>query len=324
MAPRRPFTVDPVLTAISVGYQNLATMRVADQVLPRMPVSAEKFKWTEYPIAEAFNVPDAKVGRRGRVSQLEFGGEERTSEVEDFGLEVPIPYSDIEASEEARNRGVSSYNPEAHSVEMITETIENIREVRVASIVHNPATYAADKRVTLAGSSQFSDYANSDPIGVIKTGMESTLIYPPNTMVMGREAWSKISSHPKIVNAVKGNVTNAGIITREQFVELFAGEGITQLLVGEGWYNTGKPGQNPALARAWGKHIAMLHLNPMAGVEGGGITFGMTAQYGGRISGRIEDQDVGLQGGVRIRTGERVKELVIAKDVGYLIQNAVA
>ena len=143
-------------------------------------------------------------------------------------------------------------------------------------------------------------------------------------MVMGREAWSKISSHPKIVNAVKGNVTNAGIITREQFVELFAGEGITQLLVGEGWYNTGKPGQNPALARAWGKHIAMLHLNPMAGVEGGGITFGMTAQYGGRISGRIEDQDVGLQGGVRIRTGERVKELVIAKDVGYLIQNAVA
>ena len=34
--------------------------------------------------------------------------------------------------------------------------------------------------------------------------------------------------------------------------------------------------------------------------------------------------DVGLQGGVRIRTGERVKELVIAKDVGYFIQNAVA
>lgn len=324
MAPRRPFTVDPVLTAISVGFKNTATMRIADQVLPRMPVSAEKFKWTEYPISEAFNVPDARVGRRGRVSQLEFGGEERTAEVEDFGLEAPIPYSDIEAAEEARGRGVSSYNPEAHSVEMLTDTIENIREVRVANLVHNPATYSIDRRRVLAGNSQFSDYANSDPISVIKTGMESTLIYPPNTMVMGREAWSKLSSHPKIVNAVKGNVTNAGIVTREQFVELFAGEGITQLLVGEGWYNTAKQGQSPNLVRAWGKNIAMLHLNTMASVEGGGITFGMTAQYGSRISGRIEDQDVGLQGGVRIRAGERVKELVIARDVGYLIQNAVA
>ena len=88
--------------------------------------------------------------------------------------------------------------------------------------------------------------------------------------------------------------------------------------------NTAKPGQAPALQRAWGKHIAMLHLNSMASIEQGGITFGMTADYGGRIAGRIEDKDIGLQGGVRIRTGERVKELIIAKDVGYFIQNAVA
>jgi hypothetical protein len=67
----------------------------------------------------------------------------------------------------------------------------------------------------------------------------------------------------------------------------------------------------------------MLHLNPGASVERGGITFGATAEYGSRISGRIEDPDVGLQGGYRVRTGERVKELVIAKDVGYFVQNAV-
>lgn len=62
----------------------------------------------------------------------------------------------------------------------------------------------------------------------------------------------------------------------------------------------------------------------MAAVEGGGITFGMTAALGGRIAGRIEDKDVGLQGGVRVRTGERLKELIIAKDVGYFIQNAIS
>jgi hypothetical protein len=323
MAPR-PFVVDPVLTALAVGFRNPASTRIADQVLPRFPVGGEKFKWTEYPISEAFNVPDARVGRKGRVQQLEFSGTEMTSEVEDYGLDSPVPYSDIQSAEAARAEKRSTFDPEAHAVAMLTDTVENIREVRVAQIVHNLATYAADKRVTLSGTSQFSDYANSDPIGIIKTGMNSTLVYRPNTMVMGIDVWIKLSSHPKIVNAVKGNVTNSGIVSREEFLNLFRGEGISELLIGEGWYNTAKPNQPVSLARSWGKHISLIHKNPMASVEGGGITFGMTAQFGGKIAGRIEDKDIGLQGGYRIRSGERVKELVIAKDVGYFIQNAVA
>lgn len=320
----RPFPFDPVLTSVAVNFRNPATMCIADMVLPRSAVGAEKFKWTTYPLSENFNVPDARVGRRGRVQQLEFGGVENTAEVEDYGLESMIPYSDIQAAEDARARGVSVMNPELRAVEGITDALRNIREVRVAALVHNLATYDATRRVTLSGTSQFSDYVNSDPIGIIKAGIESTLVYTPNTLVMGRQAWSKLASHPKIVNAVKGNVTNAGIVNREQFVELFAGEGITQVLVGDAQYNTAKPGQSPTLSRAWGKHIALLHLNPMASVEGGGITFGMTAEYGGKIAGRIVDQDIGLQGGVRIRTGERIKEVIIARDVGYFIQNAVA
>ena len=324
MAPTRPFVVDPVLTAISIGFQNAAAMRIADQVLPRFPVSAEKFKWTEYPISEAFNIPDARVGRLGRVQQLVFSGTEKTDSVDDFGYDSPIPYTDVRAAEAARAEGRSTFNPEAHAVQMLTDTLANQREARVASSVFALNTYAADKRVTLSGTSQFSDYTNSDPIGVIKTGMAATLIYAPNTMVLGREVWAKLSSHPKIVNAVKGNVTNAGIVSREQFLELFSGEGINELLIGDAWVNTAKPGQTPTFARAWGKHIALLNKNPMATIEGGGVTFGMTAEYGSRIAGRIEDEDVGLEGGFRIRTGERLKEVIIAKDVGYFIQNAVA
>ena len=320
----RPFPVSAVLTAIAVGFRNTSSVRIADQVLPRQNVSGEKFKWTEYPISEAFNTPDARVGRKGRVQQLEFSGTEKESAVEDFGFDAPIPYSDIEAAANARSLGLSAIDPETHAVQMITDTLENCREARVAALIHNSATYAADKRVTLSGTSQFSDYANSDPISVIKTGMEATLVYTPNTMVMGRAVWSRLSSHPKIVNAVKGGTQTSGLISREQFLELFSGEGIQNILIGDAMVNTAKPGQPVNLQRAWGKHIAMLHLNSMASIEQGGITFGATADYGGRIAGRIEDKDIGLQGGVRIRTGERVKELIIAKDVGYFIQNAVA
>lgn len=324
MATTRPFVVDATLTAVAIGYKNGSAMRIADKVLPRLPVSNEKFKYTVYPISEAFNVPDARVGRKGAVKQLEFTGTEVTSDVVDYGLDSPIPQSDIDVADSARAQGRTVFDPEARAVEMLTETIENIREARAAALVFNLGTYAASRRLTLSGTSQFSDYTNSDPIGVLAAGMDSTLVYRPNTVVMGREVWSKISSHPKIVNAVKGNVTNQGRISIEQFKELLAGDGITDVLVGDAMMNTAKQGQTTSLSRMWGKHISLLYLNPLASVEQGGITFGFTAQYGDRIAGRIEDPDIGLQGGHRVRSGERVRELISAQDVGYFIQNAVA
>jgi hypothetical protein len=287
-------------------------------------VGGEVFKWTEYPLADAFAIPDGRVGRRGRVQQIEFTGTERQSAVEDFGFDAPIVHSDVEAAANARASGFSTFNPEVHAVARLTDTLLNIREVRVANLVQDLNTYAPDKRVTLAGASQWSDYVNSDPIAALKLGMESTLVYRPNIWVMGRPVWSKLSSHPKIVNAIKGGTQTSGLVSIEQFVELFAGEGLKRVLIGDAQVNTSKPGQPETLSRLWGKHLAMLHINPGASVEYGGITFGITAEYGSRISGRIEDPNVGLQGGYMIRAGERVKELVIARDVGYFVQNAVA
>ena len=319
----RPFVEDAALTAVAIGYKNPAATYIADQVLPRQQVTAEKYKWTEYPLSEAFNVPETEVGRRGQVQQLEFGGTEQTSSTKDYGLDSPIPNSDIEAARVAREQKRANFDPEKHAVMQLQDTINNRREVRVANMVFNAANYAADRKVTLSGGSQLSDYVNSDPIGVIKRGMDATLIHRPTDLVLGRAVWSVISSHPKIVNAVKGNVSNQGIISVAQFVELLSGEGIQRVHIGDSWYNAAQPGQNVALQRAWGKHVALLHINPVAMPEAGGITFGWTAQFGGKIAGRIEDPNVGLMGGVRIRSGERVDERIVAKDVGYFIENAV-
>ena len=321
---KRPFVTDPALTAIAIGYKNPSQAYIADKVLPRTPVSSEDFKWTEYPLEEAFNTPDARVGRTGRVQQLEFGGTEKTSSTEDFGLDAPIPYSDINKAREARERKVSQFDPEAHAAMMLTDTIINIREVRVAGIMQNPANYAAGRKITLAGGDQFSAYATSDPIGVIRHGLDSTLVMRANTMTLGRAVWSKLSSHPAVIKAVKGGLTDTGMVTVAQFAELFRDEGIQEVLIGDSWFNTNKPGQEVNLSRAWGKHISLTYKNPIASPEGGGVTFGFTATLGNRIAGRIEDKDIGLEGGVRIRSGEKVKELIVAKDVGYLIQNAVA
>ena len=319
----RPFPINPVLTAIAIGYRNDAQALIADAVLPRIPVMAEQYKWTEYPIDEAFSYPDTLVGRRGRVARVEFSGVERTGSTNDYGLEDGIPNSDINAAAAMRAAGLGLFDPENRAAEGLTDLILLDREVRVASVVQNPNNYAPSRRLVLSAGDQFSDYTNSKPIDVLKAAFAATLIYRPNTMVMGRDLWTVLSSHPHLVNAVRGNLTSRGIITLAEFVNLFSGEGLKRVLIGESFVNTARKGQATALNRVWGKSIELLYIDPNVRPEQGGVTWGFTAQYGTRFSGSWEDKNVGLEGGKVVRVGEKVNEQVVAKDVGFIIQNAV-
>ena len=270
-----------------------------------------------------FTVPETLVGRRGRVNRIEFSGAQRSGRTLDYGVEVGIPISDINSARTMKERGLGNFDPEARAAEGLTNLTLLDREVRVAAKVQNPANYASNRRLALSGSDRFSDPA-SDVIGVLKQAFASTLIYRPNKMVMGRDVWTGMSSHPQLVNAIRGNVTSKGIITREEFTELFSGEGLKEVLIGEGFVNTARPGQAANLSRVWGKSIELLFIDPNIRPEQGGVTWGFTAQLGNKIAGSMDDPNVGLEGGRVVRVGEKVEEQVVAKDVGFLIQNAVA
>lgn len=321
---KRPFPIDPTLTAISIGYRNPAHTLIGRRALPPLQVLSEQFKWSEFPIEEGFTVPDAKVGRKGQVNQVEFTATERDSSVRDFGLDDAIPHADVRAAERARAEKRSNFDPRSAATEGLTNLIELIREVRVAAVVQDPANYSVGRKIALAGTAQFSDYANSDPYGQIDEGFDKTLVYRPNTIVMGQPVWSKIKRNPKIIKAVKGGLSEDGGVTRQQFADLFEIR-LENLLIGEAMLNVAKKGQNPNLSRVWGKSIQLLYLDAAKQASNDStITWGFTAEYGTRISGSIEDPDIGLEGGERVRVGERVREIVAAKDVGYQISNAIA
>lgn len=315
----RPFVVDAALTAIAIGYRNDAQTLIADRVFPRVDVPGEKFKWLEYPLAEGFTVPDTEVGRRGRVERLEFSGLEKDASVKDYGLETPIPYTDIETARALRAQKQSTYDPEMHAAMMLAGLVGLAREVRVAARVQNPLSYNASRRFVFSGTSMWSDYANSDPIKDIKNAIRGTLVYRANTLVMGSVTWNVLSSHPKLVNAIRGGVTGAGIVMKDEVARLFE---VKDILVGESYVNLARPGQGVSLARTWGNFFSALYIDPTARAEGG-VTFGLTGCFGSKVAGRIEDPDIGLEGGYQIRTGERLLEFSPAPDVGVLYQNVV-
>lgn len=317
----RPFPVNEALTAISVGYSNPSQALIADQVLPRVPVMSERFSWIEHPLAEGFTYPETRVGRRGRPNQMEFTGIERQGRTNDYALDDPIPMGDINEAARQRQLNRSAYDPRAHSAKMLTSLILLDREVRVANKVFSPDNYSSGRKLALLGGAKFSDYTDSDPIGVITGALAGTLVFRPNLVVMGQSVWDVIRSHPHIVNAVRGQTTTRGIITREEFGRLFE---IPKVLVGEGFVNTARKGQAPVIQRVWGKNMAFLHIDPEARPDRGGITFGFTAEVNSRVAGTILDPNIGMEGGEVVRVGEKVEEIICAPDVGYLVTGAVA
>lgn len=306
---KAPFPIIPELTGIAIAYRN--RQMIADQVMPRVtPVSKEEFLYFRHDLAQGFTVPDTKVGRRSAPNEVEFNATELTGSTQDYGLDDPIPIKDI-------NNAPPGINPEAVSTEYIMNLVALDREVRVAGLVFNAATYPVANKVTLSGTSQFSD-DTSDPIGVITDALDSCIVRP-NVMVIGRPAYSKLARHPKIVSACLRNSGESGIARRQDIADLFE---LEEVLVGEAFVNNARKGQAPNMARTWGKHLSLIYRNKQAAPQGD-VTFGMTVPCGQPIAGSMFDPKIGLKGGVRVRAGESVCELITCSDLGFFIQDAV-
>lgn len=311
-----PFQPAPQYTAIALAYQNKEL--IADQVLPRTEVTAREFKWDLRTKAESFTVPSTLVGRKGQPNEVEFTAVEQTSSVVDYGLQFVVPNEDIEAA-----RSKPGLDPLGTHTEGTTNLILLDREKRVADLVFAAATYPTGNKVTLSGTSQWSDFNNSDPVAAIMSAAEGMLMRP-NTLVLGSQTAFQLRRHPKIIAAAfptGGNAAQGGVASWQAIADLLE---VERILIGRAWINTAKPGQTPTMVRLWGKHAALLRISPMARVRGDDISFGMTAEYGTRVAYTRPDPDIGLRGGVRGKVGESVKELITAPDCGYFFENAVA
>jgi hypothetical protein len=307
-----PFPIVPYLTSIAIAYRNKRL--IADDVLPRTPVGAQEFKYFKLAVENGFTIPDTRVGRTSQPNKVEFTAEEVAASTRDHALDDPVPNADIENA--GNNPALG--DPLGRSTEYLTDLIALDREVRVAAAVFDPNNYGVANKDTLEGEEQFSDFTNSDPIGIIQAALDS-MIMRGNKMVMGRLVASTLVRHPKILKAFNQTAGDSGIVPLSYLASLFE---LDQVLVGEGWVNTAKKGQPPNLQRVWGNALALIYSNPLATVQNG-TTYGFSAQWGTRIAGSIPDQDIGMRGGVRVRVGESLAEVITAPDLGYLITDAV-
>lgn len=119
-----PFPIDPELTAIAIAYRN--GRMISDEVLPRVPVGKQEFKFWKYDLAQGFTVPETLVGRKSKPNEVEFSATDETGSTEDHGLDAPVPQADID-------NAPTNYNPLGHATEQTTNLILLDREARPPS-----------------------------------------------------------------------------------------------------------------------------------------------------------------------------------------------
>lgn len=315
-----PFSTNPDYTAIAIAYRNPKNSYIYDRVLPSVPVAAREFEWTQYTIEEGYNIPETFVGRTSRPNQVEFTSNRRGDSVIDYALDSPVPQSDIDSAPKG-------YDPLARATMQVADYVMLDREKRCADLVFALNTYDASLRATLSGTDQWSDYTNSDPDADISEALDSMLI-PADIMVIGQLAFSKLRRHPKLMNAIRGYTAsnadasgnNRGKLNTQELAEFF---GLEEVIVGQTRSNTAKKGQTGSYSRLWGKHCALLVRNPLADLKSGGVTFGMTAEFGRKKTMTIPDANIGGDGGLYVRVKESVKEVIASNLAGYFFQDCV-
>ena len=305
-----PFEADAVMTGITLAYKNPAQALIAENVLPRKPVTGRAFSWTQYTMAQGYGTLHAcRPPRYG--TYLWNQRDATTSSVQDYGIDIPIDAHMQEKAERAQ-MDVGPY-----ATQLATDIILLGREVRVANILGNKQSYPTKNRRTLTAAEQFSD-AKANVIEILRGAID----HGPqrkNTLVTGQDVLEFIDP-PKGGTIRFGSTNASGQVTKEQLASYL---GIEKILVGQSKVNTQKRNLEPDLQAAWGNFIAVIYQNNSATPELGGVTFGMTAEYGQRIAGPISVNNMGVRGGTKYRVAESVGEIITAPDAGCLLQEVI-
>lgn len=305
------FPLDPVVMAIQKGYRN--ARMIADLVLPRIPVTKQKFGYLVYDKADDFSIPDNYVGRKGTPNKVEFKATRDTDECEGYGLDYDVPKDDID------NASGGKHDPIAQAAQGIANQNALSREKRVADLVFNASAYGAANKKTLAGTDQF-DHADSDAVELITVGLDACVMRPTH-MAISRHGWSGLSRNPAILKSVNRNAGDAGIARRRDVADLFE---LEDIYVGDAWYNTAKKGKTASLSRLWGKHCLLFYKDESTTSTESGITFGFTAEWGDPVGGKKWNDNIGLHGGYTVRGGEFLKEKIMANDIAYFFEDCVS
>ncbi len=246
--------LDQFLTNVSVAYQNVNFF--GRQLFPVIPVAKQT---NRYPLfgKERFKVYDDS--RRPGGEALERPGWRLSN---DFYFCDGHAQKEIIPDELLANSDVPDI--EIQTVEDLTDSVWLKHEINVFNAVLGSGTSVSN--TTLSGTSQWSDYTNSDPVAAVeaqKPTIFKSVAKLPNTLIVGYPVFVQLRNHPKIIDRLKYNVQNPpAVLAPQDLAQVFD---VENFWVAGALKDTTNIGQAPTLDFVWGKNALLAYVPPQPG-----------------------------------------------------------
>jgi hypothetical protein len=238
--------LDQPLNTVSVGYKN--DDYFAEQLFPVVPVRKQSGRYWVF----------GKERFRQYETIRHAGAEAR--EIAPWSLSNNAYFCDDHSlkdkisDEERANSDVTDL--EINTTENLTNALLLDIEIRAANLVLGGAV----PNITLSGTSQWTDYVNSDPVAAVeaqKTVVKKAIARTPNTLAVSYPVFAALRQHPKIIDRFK--YTQVGVLDQQVLKTAF---GVDNFWVLGAEYDTAAEGQPPSLDFVWGKHAVLAYVVP--------------------------------------------------------------
>ncbi len=317
--------VDRILTEISVGYDN--PEYVAEQLFPSIEVGRQSDQYLVLPRDDKVSIEDLRApsANTREVPPWTFAKDRYYAEEHALKDWVSIEEND------PRNNDVGLGGLD-EAAERVSDWILHNREVATVNMVRLASNYATNHSITLAGTDQWSDYTNSDPIGDLKAGRDQVQFAigrTPNVALMGWQVAAVLEDHPDYLSRQQ----NVALQNNNGLEAVLTLAGIPRLIRAGAIHNTAALGLTPSYSYMWGKDVVLAYVPPNPGrrVQAFGYEFvWIGPERGGRMpTDRWYDTD---RKSWAVRTTRRYDNKFISVDAvatgkatgGYLIKAAVA
>lgn len=250
MNPRQAAVVEPILTTHARGYQN-AEM-IGHLLLPIVDVPNRNMRVIKFG-KEAFRKRNTRRAPGSETMRVEYGYAADPISLFQEALEGLVP---DEQSQEAAS--IPGIDLGAEAVREVQDIVHLGREVEIADLVRDPATYAAGHSEALAGVDKWSDPA-SDPQAVIDDASETVrgkIGRYPTTLTIGAKAFKTLRRNPKVKEQFK--YVSAESITAAMLAQYLD---IDEVLVGRAVYLPENAADDAPALDVWGND-AILSYRP--------------------------------------------------------------
>jgi len=242
--------VDKLLTNVSRGLFNEKSQFIVDSILPVISSAQSSGKIGSYG-KENLRITNTIMGGKGGARRIN----SNTTSSDSFYI-LPHGLSDIVTKEDKKNYE-KPFEALADSTEQLWEMLMLGKEKSLADSLGS--TTVMSKNTTLTGTDQWSDYNNSDPLGVAKDAAASihdNAGRVQNKAVVDWKTCNTLEYHPQILENLGFSRARAGLMKPAELAFAFD---VDELLVGSVKYNSADLGQTDTLANVWGDNMIFMY-----------------------------------------------------------------